>query len=80
MSTFTDEILRACYIVNALERKARLISTYAADTPQGESTADYNLLNAARAAEDLASTCRRLHARIEQARADLKNPMLEAAE
>lgn len=77
---FTTQIRSILLSVQTLESKSRLIADFASDTRHGESTADWDLLNAARSAEEFASTCRRLHARIEQARADLNNPVLIAAE
>lgn len=59
---------------------AAIANTYAKDTINGASTADYDLLAAADDLETAARDLRQIHAKVEQMRADLNNPVLQAAE
>lgn len=59
---------------------ASVANTYAKDTVNGASHADFDLLAAADDLEAAARDLRHLAAKVEQMRAGLNNPMLEAAE
>jgi hypothetical protein len=64
----------------AFSRDARCAEIYVQDTTAGYGEADFDLLYAAADLEATARELRQLHARIEQMRADLANPTLQAAE
>ncbi|MFC4172671.1 hypothetical protein ACFOYU_11460 [Microvirga sp. GCM10011540] len=64
----------------AFATAAHCAAIYVDDTASGASTADYDLLQAAKFLEDSARDLRQLHARIEQTRADQTTPVLQAAE
>lgn len=59
---------------------ASVANTYAKDTVNGASHGDYDLLAAADDLEAAARDLRQLAAKVEQMRADLNNPVLQAAE
>jgi hypothetical protein len=70
-----------------LANQTGAIARYVADTKRGAGQAEYDLLFAAEMLEhgalranETAQELRKLHARIEQKRADLSNPHLIAAE
>ena len=63
-----------------LARDAHMARVYARDTGESIGQADYDLLYAAQCLELAARDLRLTHAKVQQCRADLSNPVLVAAE
>jgi hypothetical protein len=80
IGTFGDRARKIKAASRTLCSDAHLARVYVKDTADHAGEADFDLLNAAYSLELAARDLRQLHARIEQQRADLHNPVLIAAE
>jgi len=80
LKTFGHRAKEIRDMAQAFATAAHCAAVYVDDTASGASTAEYDLLQAAKHLEEAAGDLRTLHARIEQMRTDRANPVLLAAE